>query len=145
MTKREMWRWLNERLEEWGYECEPIERARQLLDGLLDNDEIEDETVRRIHDWFERTGEHGAIEHRLCGPWCPHYEPEDAPLCPYTTEGALEDDRPVRVTLSHMFARPSCGRAWYAVSRRLVDAPPGVTVEEEREGVWVYEKEQTKG
>ena len=142
-TVGEMRDFLREKLEEWGFECEPIERARQLLDGLLDNDELDEETVRKINDWFARTGEHGAVEHRLCGPWCPHYEP-DGPMCPYTTT-ETETDRPIRVRLDHVLARPSCGRAWYAVSRRLVDAPPGVTVEEEREGVWVYEHDQTKG
>ena len=143
MTAKEMRDWLQERLVEWGFICEPIERARQLLDGKEDDEILDDETVRKIHDWFERTGEHGAVEHRLCGPWCPHYEPEDSPMCPYTTT-ETETDHPLRVALSHMIERPSCGRAWYAVSRRLVDAPPGVTVEEDDDG-WVYEHDQTKG
>ena len=54
MTAKEMRDWLQERLVEWGFVCEPIERARQLLEGKEDDEILDDEAVRRIQDWFGR-------------------------------------------------------------------------------------------
>ena len=144
MTAKEMRDWLTVRLGEWGYVCEPIVLSMRVLEGKKDDENLDEETVRKIHDWFERTGDHGCVEHRLCGPWCQHYEPEESPMCPYTTT-ETETDRPIHVTLAHMRERPSCGRAWYAVSRRKVEPTPGVTVEEESDGVWVYAHEIVGG